>query len=106
MKSPYHFFLPTVFTCIILSLVAWVAVLPCVVSSGPEFSVERDDLTATIARVDTWLEASWKSESIEPAEDADDLQVFRRIALALVGTPPSLEEIRQFEADESPDRLQ
>ncbi|MDA1229734.1 MAG: DUF1549 domain-containing protein [Planctomycetota bacterium] len=93
-------------SCTILGLVAWVAARPGIVSSGPEFPAEYDDISATVARVDAWLEASWKSESIEPAVDADDLQVLRRISLALVGTSPSLEEIRQFEADESPDRLQ
>ncbi len=31
--------------------------------------------------------------------------MLRRLALALVGTVPSLEEIRQFEADSRPDRL-
>lgn len=82
MKSPYHFFLPTVFGCTILGLVAWAAARPSVISSKPGISVGYGDVAATVARIDGWFEASWKSESIKPAADADDLQVFRRISLA------------------------
>lgn len=40
-----------------------------------------------------------------PLERADDLTILRRLSLALHGTIPSLEEIRRFEADREPDRL-
>jgi Protein of unknown function (DUF1549)/Protein of unknown function (DUF1553) len=52
-----------------------------------------------------WQAAKWNGESIAPAGPADDLQVLRRLSLALHGTVPSLEEIRQFEADDRPQRL-
>jgi hypothetical protein len=39
-------------------------------------------------------------------QPAEDLQVLRRLSLALHGTIPALEEIRQFEADQRPDRLE
>ncbi|MEO2088484.1 MAG: DUF1549 domain-containing protein [Gemmataceae bacterium] len=40
----------------------------------------------------------WKDEGVTPVEPAPDLIVARRLALGLMGTVPSLEEIRQFEA--------
>ena len=53
----------------------------------------------------TPLCAEWSAEGIEPADRADDLAVARRLALALVGTVPSLEEIRRFEATSADTRL-
>lgn len=101
-------------------LVAWVAVRPSFRSTGRAKEADRwvaswgeadgaaDGLSVNNAaqRVDTLLETAWTANSIEPAGEAEPLQIFRRLALALVGTPPSLEEIRQFEADKSPRRLE
>jgi len=55
--------------------------------------------------IDRLLEAGWAEAGIEPAAPATDLAVLRRAWLALAGTIPSLEEIRRFEADPRPDRL-
>lgn len=43
--------------------------------------------------------------SVELSAPADELQVLRRLSLALHGTIPSLEELRKFQADQSPQRL-
>jgi hypothetical protein len=56
------------------------------------------DFRATVARVDATFRQSWKADNLTPANPADDLIVARRIALGLMGTVPSVEEIRQFEA--------
>jgi len=62
---------------------------------------------ATIAaRVDTELARIWKEQGVTPAERTTDLAVYRRLSLALHGTVPSLEEIRRFEQDTRPDKLQ
>lgn len=66
----------------------------------------ESDLPVVVADVDAYLNFRWAQEKVEPALAADDLLVLRRLALALMGTVPSLEEIRQFEADEAPDRLE
>ena len=47
----------------------------------------------------------WAEADVTPAPPADELTVLRRLALALMGTVPSLEEIRLFEADGGTDRL-
>ena len=57
------------------------------------------------AVIDGPLAARWAEASIDPAEPADDLEILRRAWLALAGTIPSVEEIRRFEADAGPDRL-
>lgn len=53
---------------------------------------------ATVERVDQAFESSWKADGHKPAEPADNLALSRRIALGLMGTIPSLEEVRQIEA--------
>ncbi|HYV47339.1 MAG TPA: DUF1549 domain-containing protein [Myxococcaceae bacterium] len=55
--------------------------------------------------VDAALQTHWKAQGLTPAAPADDLAVLRRLTLALMGTVPSLEEIRRFEADATPGRL-
>ena len=55
--------------------------------------------------VDAWFEAEWAADGVTPAEPADDLTVLRRLTLALHGTIPSLEQVRSFEADATPGRL-
>lgn len=54
---------------------------------------------ALAARIDAALAAAWAKEGIEAAPPASDLEVLRRATLDLLGTVPSLEEIRAFEAE-------
>ncbi len=63
------------------------------------------DEAAAVAAVDRLLAARVAEEGIEPAGPVDELTVLRRAWLGLAGTIPSLEELRRFEADASPDRL-
>jgi hypothetical protein len=51
-----------------------------------------------VERVDVAFREQWQSDGIKPAAPAPDLLQARRLALGLMGTVPSLEEIRQFEA--------
>ncbi len=106
METRKYLLLPATVGLAVLCLVAWVAARPAVPMHSLVKAPSSDDVVAAAGQVNALLEAAWTDYSIEPAERADDLQVFRRLALALVGTAPSLEEIREFEADSSPDRLQ
>ncbi len=63
------------------------------------------DLLPVAQRVDQLVLAQLRAAHVEPAGQTDDLVVLRRLSLALLGTIPSLEEIRRFEADTRPDRL-
>src|SRR5579859_6488062 len=57
------------------------------------------DFADIVKDVNAQFRGQWQSAGLKPAERADDLTIARRLALALMGTIPSLEEIRQLEAD-------
>lgn len=62
-------------------------------------------MKATVDAIDAELRAEWKKASLAAAPPANELQVARRLSLALMGTVPSLEEIRQFESLPEAERL-
>lgn len=92
-------------------LVGWVAIgLPPghLVSPGLVASLDSKvgrDLGTTVDAVDRLFQARWTEARVSPTGPADELQVLRRLSLALVGTIPSLAEIREFEEDRKADRL-
>ena len=60
-----------------------------------------------VAKVDAAFQADWASHGIPAAPRADDLTFIRRLSLALTGSIPSLEEIREVQAmkgDDVPQR--
>jgi hypothetical protein len=63
------------------------------------------DFQATVARVNDAFRQQWAREGLRPAAPAPDTTIARRLALALNGTIPSLQEIRQLEMQPEPDRL-
>ena len=67
-------------------------------TSVPSFS-------ETIKKVDSEFQASWKEGNLEHSKRADELIIARRIALALTGTIPSLEEIRLIEQQPKEKRI-
>jgi hypothetical protein len=66
---------------------------------------QADDFRATVAAVNAAFRAEWKGAKLEVAPPANDLAVMRRLSLGLTGTVPSLEEVRQFEAQQPGERL-
>lgn len=95
--------------CVVLSVAAvvgWAVRSPRAHSDAADADVSPEDLNAVLAEVDGYFEALWADRRIVPAEEADALTILRRLSLALHGTIPSLQEIRAFEADTRPDRLQ
>jgi hypothetical protein len=65
---------------------------------APPSSDPDPDSQATVDQVDAAFRSQWQFAGIEPAAPAPELLQARRIALGLMGTVPSLEEIRQLEA--------
>ena len=95
---------PSMLVLAVAAAVAWAARSP--VSGGSRApGASADDVAATVDRVRSHLRESWADAQITPADFADELTVLRRLSLCLHGTIPSLEEVRQFEADTWPDRL-
>jgi len=60
--------------------------------------VQRTSLGAPIRSLDQAFESAWREQQLQPTGEADGLTVMRRMALALTGMPPSLEQIRWVEA--------
>ena len=71
--------------------------IPSRVSTAPE---------AAVAMIDRLLAEKWKDAGLHPARAADEFTVLRRLSLVLHGTIPSLEEIRLFESDTQPQRIE
>jgi hypothetical protein len=66
--------------------------------------MQAEDFLAAVERVNEAFRELWKERDLTPALPAAELAVARRLALGLMGTVPSLEEIRTFEAQPG-DRL-
>ncbi len=63
------------------------------------------DFRDAVERVNGSFRQQWDSEGLTPAEPAPELIQARRLSQGLMGTIPSLEEIRQFEALPSDQRM-
>jgi hypothetical protein len=90
----------------VLALVALAARSPLHRDAATHSSLAAADHVGTVLQVDQILSRRWQETGVSPAQTADELTVLRRLSLALHGSIPSLEEIRVFEADAGPDRLE
>jgi hypothetical protein len=73
-------------------------------ASQPE-TYQVDAFQNTVDQVNRSFRETWTNEGVQQGLKADDLIIARRLALGLMGTIPSLEEIRQFESVEPEKRL-
>jgi hypothetical protein len=91
--------------------IAWVATsllpsrTPAILTQYDSSAYQSRDFTTLVQGLDTAFQNDWASEKLIPAPRASELAIARRLSLALVGTVPSLEEIRRFEALPSGKRL-
>src|SRR5579863_2904300 len=67
--------------------------------------VASPDIRDAVSAVNQVFERDRQDAGNPRAPLAGDLQIVRRLSLCLCGTIPSLEEIRVFESDNAPDRL-
>ena len=89
----------------LLVLVRSIASRPTGDVTTPQRVPTRFQSNAGVDRVNQWFENHWGTEQVTPVDPADEINILRRLSLALHGTVPSLEELRQFEADGQRDRL-
>ena len=73
-------------------------------TAAPEIPAQQR-LDAAVQRLNQRFQQRWQQAGLQPVAQADDLTVFRRVSLALFGCVPALAEIRAFERDQQPDRL-
>jgi hypothetical protein len=78
---------------------ASVLVLLCLVSTSLADRPRHDGSQELARKIDAALETAWTKENVTPASRATDLELLRRMTLDLLGTVPSLEELRAFEAE-------
>ena len=64
------------------------------------------EISSTVDAVNDQFRAAWRSENLQQTGVADSTTIARRIALALTGTVPSLEELRAFERVPKQNRVQ
>jgi hypothetical protein len=67
-------------------------------ASGVATAEEEPDFRTTVGRVDGAFRAQWSEQGLRPAPAAPELAIARRLSLGLMGTIPSLEEVRRLEA--------
>jgi hypothetical protein len=113
--------LPVIVVLAVCTLVAWAAHSPVdwrqidpgagarkstdLAKPSADQELPPAEIADTVHNVSRYFESAWKESGRTPAQLAQDVQILRRLTLALCGTIPSLEEIRVFESDTSPDRL-
>lgn len=68
--------------------------------------VSTSDFREAVTRMDAASQQHCRSAELTPAPPAPELALLRRIGLALTGSVPSLEEVRQFESYQGENRLQ
>ncbi len=75
---------------------------------SPRMALPRnlDEIKAVAQAVDASFAAAWTAKGISPTPQADDLTIMRRLSLALAGSIPSLQEIREAEAAQPQDITQ
>ena len=74
--------------------------------STPATVPKRFAVDPTTTKINEWFAERWSSDHITPAATAPPLAILRRLSLALHGTVPSLEEIREFDTDGRPQKLE
>jgi hypothetical protein len=67
---------------------------------------QQSSFGSVVAHVNGAVQQSTAQAELQPAPPAPELAVIRRLALALTGTIPSLQEVRQLEAQPPEERLQ
>jgi len=73
--------------------------------SSPAAVPADQQLDTAVAQLNQYFQQRWQQAGLQPAAQADELTVFRRVSLALFGCVPALAEIKAFEQDQQPNRL-
>jgi hypothetical protein len=67
--------------------------------------IKGERVSDIVQQLDASMAANWRTLQIAAMKPAPELMIARRLALSLMGTVPSLEEIRRFEAQPKGQRV-
>lgn len=87
---------------------AWLLLKRDRIPEPPEVQLARlpdDDFRAAVEKIDGEFRLSWYEQKLDHAGPAPDELIMRRLALSLMGTTPSLEELRAFYAEPADRRI-
>lgn len=98
--------LPLCVVGLVVTLVTWASSSPVEKSPPPLTITEDDPITETVQQVNQFFENQWTEKETPPVATASELTQLRRLSLALHGTVPSLEEIREYESLQGTNRLE
>jgi len=90
--------------CLVVKTVQIAGKVERLAEAPPEVATDQR-LDDAVMRLNRQFHQQWQAESAQIAAPVDDLTVFRRLSLALFGTIPSLEDVRAFEDDSRPDKI-
>jgi hypothetical protein len=77
-----------------------------VMHHSPDRQRFASEVEPVVLQVDRLFARKWSEAGVTPANPASELTVLRRLSQVLHGTVPSLEEIRVFEADAGPRKIE
>ena len=66
--------------------------------AATEFALQDPEILQVVHEINHAFNNQWQSRNLTPTPAADDLLIARRISLGLMGTVPSLEEIRVLQS--------
>jgi hypothetical protein len=72
-----------------------------VTSTRPHLDLEG--IVGALNPIDVFVRKRLKHEGLTPSPPADRERLIRRVSLDLTGTPPTIDEVAEFRADDSPD---
>lgn len=98
--------LPFCVIALVVSLVAWASSSPINLSPQSPPTPQGNSFAKTVGEIDQFFEKQWSENDITAAPISNDEILLRRLSLALHGTIPSLEEIREFQSMQGEDRLE
>ena len=96
---------------VLFATTAWLLFCPAVLAvtsiatdTSKSDSAAANDHPQMARRIDELLAAEWKAAGVAPAPTASDGEFLRRAYLDLTGVIPRVSEVREFLADERPDK--
>ena len=91
-------------SCAVFATVLALLTMP--VTTSPVQAQQAGSDAVVVERINELISQTWDDNEVTPSAPASDGEFARRVSLDIVGRIPSLDELTEFLADDSPDRKQ